>query len=50
MGHNLFGSRQQFTTAFGTKGHYYSLPALEKAGLGNISRLPVSIWMVLESV
>ena len=30
---------------------YYSLPALEKeAGLGDISRLPVSIRIVLESV
>ena len=50
MGHNLFGSRQQFTTASGTTGHYYSLPALEKAGMGKISRLPVSIRIVLESV
>ncbi len=31
--------------------HYYSLPALEsEAGLGSISRLPVSIRIVLESV
>jgi len=29
---------------------YYSLPALEEAGLGKISRLPVSIRLVLESV
>ncbi|MEZ5275989.1 MAG: aconitate hydratase AcnA [Opitutaceae bacterium] len=29
---------------------YYSLPALEEAGLGAISRLPVSIRIVLESV
>jgi len=29
---------------------YYSLPALEQAGLGKISRLPVSIRLVLESV
>ncbi len=50
MGHNLFDSRRQFTTASGTSGHYYSLPALEKAGLGRISRLPVSIRIVLESV
>ncbi len=32
------------------EGHIYSLPALEKAGLGAISRLPVSIRIVLESV
>ncbi len=31
-------------------GRYYSLPALEQAGIGNISRLPVSIRLVLESV
>lgn len=30
--------------------HYYSLPALEEAGLPGISRLPVSIRIVLESV
>jgi len=50
MRHNLFESRQQFTTASGVKGAYYSLPALESAGLGKISRLPVSIRIVLESV
>lgn len=31
-------------------GYIYSLPALEKAGFGAISRLPVSIRLVLESV
>jgi aconitate hydratase len=31
-------------------GYLYSLPALEDAGLGAISRLPVSIRIVLESV
>ncbi len=31
-------------------GSLYSLPALEKNGYGNISRLPVSIRVVLESV
>ncbi len=34
----------------GHLGHYYSLPELEKAGVGKISRLPVSIRVVLESV
>ena len=29
---------------------YYSLPALEQAGIGKVSRLPVSIRIVLESV
>ena len=31
-------------------GQFYSLPALERAGLGKISRLPISIRIVLESV
>ncbi len=30
--------------------HYHSLPALEEQGIGKISRLPVSIRVVLESV
>lgn len=48
MSHNLFNSLQEFK--FGGKtGKYYSLPALEKAGLGRISRLPVSLRVVLES-
>ncbi len=50
MSHNLFNSLQQFRTASGVTGRYYSLPALEKAGLGKISRLPVSIRIVLESI
>lgn len=50
MTHQLFDSRQTFKTGKGTDGTFYSLPALEKAGLGKISRLPVSIRIVLESV
>src|ERR1700681_2863615 len=50
MKHNLFNALQQFRTASGVTGQYYSLPALEQAGLGKISRLPVSIRIVLESV
>jgi aconitate hydratase len=34
----------------GKTGFYYSLPALEEKGFGKISRLPVSIRIVLESV
>jgi aconitate hydratase len=49
MTHNLFDSQQSF--AIGRKSaRLYSLPALEKAGLGRISRLPLSIRIVLESV
>src|ERR1700758_3044526 len=50
MAYNLHRSLQQFRTASGKTGKYHSLPALEKAGLGRISRLPVSIRIVLESV
>src|SRR5256886_7901539 len=50
MKHNLFNTLQQFRPASGVTGQYYSLPALEQAGLGKISRLPVSIRIVLESV
>ena len=48
--HNLFGSLQKFDLGNGQQGAFYSLPALEKAGVGPISRLPVSIRLVLESV
>ena len=34
----------------GKTAKFYSLPALEEAGLAQISRLPVSIRIVLESV
>src|SRR5471032_148684 len=50
MKHKLFDSLKQFRTASGVTGEYYSLPALEQAGLGKISRLPMSIRIVLESV
>ncbi|MDE1171858.1 MAG: aconitate hydratase AcnA [Verrucomicrobium sp.] len=48
--HNLFDTLQTLELPTGGKGHYYSLPALEKAGVGPISKLPVSIRIVLESV
>jgi len=50
MTHELFNSRQRFKTGDGRDGLFYSLPALEQAGLGSVSRLPVSIRVVLESV
>jgi aconitate hydratase len=50
MSHNLFNSRQTFKLASGRQATLYSLPALEAAGVGKISRLPVSIRIVLESV
>ena len=48
--HSLFGSLQSFDAGNGKSGLLYSLPALEQAGVGPISRLPVSIRLVLESV
>ena len=48
MSHNLFDSLKEFKFA-GKTGKYYSLPALEKAGFGKMSRLPVSLRVVLES-
>src|SRR5438045_6336921 len=50
MTHNLFDSCQELRVGAGANGRFYSLAALEKAGLGKISRLPVSIRIVLESV
>lgn len=50
MPHNLFNSLQTFPLAGGQTGQFYSLPQLEKAGVGPVSTLPVSIRIVLESV
>lgn len=48
--HNLFRTLQSFTYGDGKTGRYYSLPQLEQEGIGPISKLPVSIRIVLESV
>ena len=48
--HNLFNTLQSFDLGNGSTGQFYSLPALEKAGVGPISKLPVSVRLVLESV
>src|SRR5262245_26722980 len=50
MSHNPFDSLQSFDLGNGQQGKLCSLPALEKAGIGAISTLPVSIRLVLESV
>ncbi len=50
MSHNLFNTLQTFDLGNGKSGQFYSLPALEAAGIGPISKLPVSIRLVLESV
>lgn len=45
-----FSSLRQFDIGNGKTGRFYSLPALEESGVGKISRLPVSIRIVLESI
>ena len=50
MSHNLFDTRKTFNLSGNKESALYSLPALEAAGVGKISRLPVSIRIVLESV
>ena len=47
---SVFNSKKTFKLGDGSDGSYFSLPALAEAGLGDISRLPVSIRIVLESV
>jgi aconitate hydratase len=48
--HNLFDTLQTFSYDGGKPGQFYSLPQLETAGVGPVSKLPVSIRIVLESV
>ncbi len=50
MTHNLFNTLSTLNLSSGKTMQFYALPALETAGLGTISRLPVSIRIVLESV
>lgn len=46
---DVFNARKSFELD-GKRYHYYHLGALEKAGLGNVSNLPYSIKVLLESV
>ena len=50
MPHNQFNNLKNVTLPQGGKMKFYSLPALEKMGFGKISRLPVCIRIVLESI
>jgi aconitate hydratase len=50
MSRNTLNTLKDFKLSAGKKGQMYSLPALEKSLGVNISRLPVSIRIVLESV
>ena len=46
---DAFKTKQQFDLGSGKQGSLFSLPALEKQGVGPISRLPICIRIVLES-
>ena len=48
--HDEFKTLRKFDAGKGREGFLYSLPALEEQGIERISRLPVSIRIVLESV
>ncbi len=50
MRHDLFHSLQKLHLSSDRSGEYYSLPQLEKKGVGPISKLPFSIRILLESV
>ncbi|HEX8173391.1 MAG TPA: aconitate hydratase [Thermoanaerobaculia bacterium] len=50
MSHNTFDTLDSFSLGDGRTAQFYSLPKLEAAGVGPVSRLPVSIRVVLESV
>jgi aconitate hydratase len=47
---DLFNSLHRFDLGNGQQGSFYSVPQLERAGVGPTSKLPVSIRLVLESV
>src|SRR5205085_3448747 len=50
MSQTFFNSLQTFKPNRNREGRFYSLPQLEREGVGPISRLPVSIRIVLEAV
>ena len=50
MPNSVFNSLQTFNVNSGKTGQFYSLPQLEKEGVAAVSKLPVSIRIVLESV
>src|SRR5438093_822386 len=45
-----FKTLRKFNAGKGREAFFYSLPVLEERGIGKISRLPISIRIVLESV
>src|SRR5690606_30565355 len=49
MSQNLFNAQQEFKYAAGKSGTLYALSAIERAGVAKLSRLPISLRIVLES-
>jgi len=50
MSRDPFKALREFKPGSGKTGKYYALAALEEAGLGKVSRLPVCLRIVLESL
>jgi aconitate hydratase len=50
MPHNLFNALQTFPISAGRTGKFYALSQLEQQGIGRISRLPVCLRVILESL
>jgi len=48
--HNLFNTLRDFNPGGGREGKFYSLLALAEAGFSRISRLPISLRILLEAV
>src|ERR1051326_4909164 len=48
--HDEFKTLRKFDAGKGSEAFFYSLPALEEQGIGKLSRLPVSIRIVRDSV
>ncbi|MGD0536685.1 MAG: aconitate hydratase [Verrucomicrobiota bacterium] len=48
--HHFPDTLRTFHYGDGKQGRFHSLPALEQAGVGRVSRLPVSLRLILESV
>jgi aconitate hydratase len=50
MSQNPFAALQEFDAGHGRQARFFSLPHLEATGVGPVSRLPISVRIVLESV
>ncbi|MCC7060986.1 MAG: aconitate hydratase, partial [Burkholderiaceae bacterium] len=50
MAQDIFQTLKELKLPSGASGRFHSLPALEEAGIGKVSKLPVSLRIVLESV